>query len=360
MCIDGSDASAARGTLADLSNVYRLIQALHFESAEGPQLAYYFSGVGTRGDSLSAVSGRGLDEIIREVYANIAANFIPGDQIYLFGWSRGGAAARAVASLITSVGLLHADQLGYLHEVIQLHGLKDREKRHATGLTPLETRELQRITTNLENDRLHNDCRVRFVGLFDPVAGNKWDKLHRFTRTTFHDDPLESATDVGVSLLSIDDRRVPSFAPVLWREATPNQHLEQIWMPGVHADVGGGSGAGRLSDLALLTMIDRLAEHCPEVVLDEGYFIAGLLKRYRDYPRTSITSEFGGFRKLLRRGRRRIGAVDATSETLHPETSRLSGKMISMRNRPAKYPDIASEADVRLAALGRIVGPFYS
>jgi hypothetical protein len=192
------------------------------------------------------------------------------------------------------------------------------------------------------------------------VAGNKWDKFHHFTRTAFRSDKLEAAVDVGISLLSIDDRRIPSFSPLLWNGNSPNQHLEQIWMPGVHADIGGGSGAGRLCDLALLTMIDRLAEHCPEVALDEGYFVAELLAQLKEYQRTSITSEFGGLRKLLRRGYRRIGFVDPTSELLHPEVSKLAGKMIGIRNRAGKYPDLARQVDVPTARLGRLAGSDYS
>jgi hypothetical protein len=42
-------------------------------------------------------------------------------------------------------------------------------------------------------------------------------------------------------------------------------HLEQIWMPGVHSDVGGAYTNRFLGNLALLTMIDRAIEKTPSV-----------------------------------------------------------------------------------------------
>jgi hypothetical protein len=75
-----------------------------------------------------------------------------------------------------------------------------------------------------------------------------------------------------VSILSVDDNRNPSYRPVLLSGKSSNQQsIEQIWMPGVHADVGGNSDSVFLSDVALLTMIERVKTYCPELIWDEGY-----------------------------------------------------------------------------------------
>lgn len=41
---------------------------------------------------------------IREVYAFIAANYIPGDEIILIGFSRGAFTVRSVAGMIDNIG----------------------------------------------------------------------------------------------------------------------------------------------------------------------------------------------------------------------------------------------------------------
>lgn len=43
---------------------------------------------------------------IREVYSFIAANYTPGDEIVLIGFSRGAFTVRSVASMIDGIGLL--------------------------------------------------------------------------------------------------------------------------------------------------------------------------------------------------------------------------------------------------------------
>lgn len=50
--------------------------------------------------------GVGISENIREVYSFIAANYTPGDEIILIGFSRGAFTVRSVASMIRDIGLL--------------------------------------------------------------------------------------------------------------------------------------------------------------------------------------------------------------------------------------------------------------
>jgi hypothetical protein len=62
-----------------------------------------------------------------------------------------------------------------------------------------------------------------------------------------------------VQLLAIDETR-DFFKPIPWTglKGRASRSFEQIWMPGVHSDVGGAYKARHLGDLALLTMIDRV------------------------------------------------------------------------------------------------------
>jgi len=89
--LDGTAASAAGGRFRDATNVFRLSVAKHYEGTDGiPQIAFYFAGVGTRGDWTANATAQGIDQIIREAYISLASNYYPGDEVYLFGYSRGG------------------------------------------------------------------------------------------------------------------------------------------------------------------------------------------------------------------------------------------------------------------------------
>ena len=111
------------------SNIVRLIRALSPFSPSGtPQIGFYQRGSGTDADledkGLGGLTGFDVAEHIREAYAFLADNFVPRtqreldaalkggqgengmDEIILFGFSRGAFTVRALADLVSEVGLL--------------------------------------------------------------------------------------------------------------------------------------------------------------------------------------------------------------------------------------------------------------
>ena len=124
-----ADNGLDRGQLPIPSNVTRILRALEAESASGiPQVAHYEAGVGSQGGPLTrAVGGataEGISTNIRAGYDFIAQNYVPGDEIFLLGFSRGAFTARSVAGLIDNVGVLTRAGLPYLDVVF-----KDFENR---------------------------------------------------------------------------------------------------------------------------------------------------------------------------------------------------------------------------------------
>ena len=76
------------------SNVVLLSRAINKTAADGTeQISYYQRGIGTTFGLLtrlrSGAVGDGLMEHVREAYGFIVHNWEPGDEIYLFGFSRG-------------------------------------------------------------------------------------------------------------------------------------------------------------------------------------------------------------------------------------------------------------------------------
>ena len=88
------------------TNVYKLFNALLQTDTQAP---HYNSGVGTDGTPidhlLGGAIGEGLFQKIRDGYTTIARSYQDGDQIYLFGFSRGAYTARSLAGMIAVCGL---------------------------------------------------------------------------------------------------------------------------------------------------------------------------------------------------------------------------------------------------------------
>jgi uncharacterized protein (DUF2235 family) len=95
----------------------------------------------------------------------------------------------------------------------------------------------------------------------------KWLKTFHLTelKHQFYDTTLNANVGYAKHAISIDENR-KDFARVGWaptaekqdkRDAGDNLYFEQVWFPGVHADIGGGyeENDSRLSDIALSWML---------------------------------------------------------------------------------------------------------
>ena len=84
-CADGTWQLPVKNT-----NVYRLFKAL---AVSANQVTYYDDGVGSEATGLTRVMqgafGQGLLDKVLSGYTKIAHAFEPGDELYLFGFSRG-------------------------------------------------------------------------------------------------------------------------------------------------------------------------------------------------------------------------------------------------------------------------------
>ncbi|MGE4339998.1 MAG: DUF2235 domain-containing protein [Pigmentiphaga sp.] len=88
-----------------------------------PQVIHYDEGVGTGDlDQLrGGMFGHGLIENVREAYRFLIFNYDPGDEIYVFGFSRGAFSARTFIGFIRHVGPLHRLHVGRIDEAIELY-----------------------------------------------------------------------------------------------------------------------------------------------------------------------------------------------------------------------------------------------
>ena len=134
--IDGTANAAFYDTM--YGNVYRMNLSLNSKSKNGgdPQIFIYFSGVGATSQKwlglLGKAFGQGIDEIILQAYVNLVANYEAGDKIYVFGFSRGAVAARALTGMISHSGLVRYDSSPYIQRAWH-HFVRNRTRRRLRG-----------------------------------------------------------------------------------------------------------------------------------------------------------------------------------------------------------------------------------
>jgi uncharacterized protein (DUF2235 family) len=155
ICCDGTWQSSVTDRDNVPSNVTRLARSLAqqaFDEATGTwwqQIIYYDAGVGT-GDAggfrnieakrkgafnavndqwiisltrsfLAGGTGDGLNENVIEAYNFIVNNYRQGDEIFCFGFSRGAYTARAVAGLVTQIGIINKANMDFFPELYRVY-----------------------------------------------------------------------------------------------------------------------------------------------------------------------------------------------------------------------------------------------
>jgi uncharacterized protein (DUF2235 family) len=234
VCCDGTDNEVAR----DSTNVLRLYRML---ARDRRQVAYYDPGVGTLVNPFAitrrwkyfarridaAIGYRVRDNVVA-AYLFLAGNYLPGDSIYLFGFSRGAYTVRALAGMIQFLGLVRPElqNLGGLARALycnedQGYGVSERfgggnRFNAAFGVVPKPM--------------------VHFVGVFDTVSSFGW--VWDFQTLPFTaDNP--SVRHIRHAL-AIDERRACFPANLFVPGEQQRADCKQVWFAGVHADVGGG------------------------------------------------------------------------------------------------------------------------
>lgn len=269
VCADGTWNTAdqrVKDGVAVPTNVVRLARAaLPVDATGTSQIVYYHAGVGTHwglDHFLGGAFGLGLSRNIVECYGFLVDNYTEGDEIFLFGFSRGAYTARSLAGLIRNSGLVakaHADRIP---EAYRLY----RDRTDATAPDAERSRDFRLLYAR--------EVRIKCIGVWDTVGalGIPLSGLGALSGDTyqFHDMRLSRTVDNAFHALAIDERRVP-FAPALWevrpqseqeamRGAGNLQRVEQTWFTGVHSDIGGGYEEPGLCNTTMLWMVERAAQ----------------------------------------------------------------------------------------------------
>ena len=252
------------------TNVWRMRALTAAKGKDGkPQLVYYEVGVN---GVMGGIFGKGLDENIRSAYEWLIENYNVGDEIFIFGFSRGAFTARALAGLVAIEGILKAGA------PIGVTELFDRYKKgNEESIWKLKVIEASGDADKLTEQekwllKYSQPADVKVIGVWDTVgsvglaAGN----IEGISRSQF--DYLQTGLRIhmlnGYHALAIDEHRA-DFAPTLWdvhHPKDPNaviakprslESIEQRWFVGAHANVGGGYETDLLAQAPLRWMMKK-------------------------------------------------------------------------------------------------------
>ncbi|KAF8552015.1 hypothetical protein OG21DRAFT_1444214 [Imleria badia] len=269
------------------TNVAKLFAKIDMKSTHPEQHSYYSSGIGAGPKSLNifnllqkVVSGKfdmavawSMEEVVKDAYGWLARTYQEGDQIYLFGFSRGAYQVRVLAGMIHEVGLTRKPrekQIGMAY---------DRYEAIRSGKP--KTRQIAR---EFKNSFSWKDLKVHFLGAWDtvssvglirgdvflstsPAAAHACHFRHalaldelrvNFMPEYFHE--MNSQTDDGKSKYIVTSPDVEHAAtPAGERRESPvsdnsidlsegkkmTTDIKEVWFAGCHSDVGGKDRPGK-------------------------------------------------------------------------------------------------------------------
>ncbi|SMY09085.1 DUF2235 domain-containing protein [Flavimaricola marinus] len=269
------------------TNVVRLSRCVMHSDAEGyPQCVIYSPGVGAgQGNNrlarrmdrmLGGALGWGLTDIIEQSYRNLVFAYEPGDEIYIFGFSRGAFAARSLAGLIRCCGIPPRRHLARIPEAMARYVARGKTfhpedpssyefRADFAPYTATSSKELQwRLGRGDEAIRLT----IAYLGVWDTVKAlglpGFVPMAARFNaQYEFHDDQLSSSVLSARHAVAMDERR-KTFPSLRWGNvetlnAEEGGHAKgevpayaQQWFPGDHGSVGGGGARVGLSSVPLM------------------------------------------------------------------------------------------------------------
>ena len=280
VCCDGTNNTLTGGQHD--TNVLRIFEALRAEKHDH-QVLYYDPGVGSpdslpptdvvqwlrrKWDRLSGLaSGQGIYENITQAYSFLLREYRKGDEIWLFGFSRGAFAARSVAGMINLFGLLRPEHRVMLPTLVRTYfsstdgGSLPMKvlKRLGLGAGQRTRQQVAEQIRRCFTSPAGSEAEVYFVGVWDTVesVGPPGFSLQISSSGTIKKKQIRHVRHA----LSLDEHRWP-FLPRLYTDdnfgqPTDRQSLRQVWFRGVHSDVGGGYAAREagLSDRALEWMV---------------------------------------------------------------------------------------------------------
>jgi uncharacterized protein (DUF2235 family) len=197
---------------------------------------YYFFTTRVIKQIVGLAFGYGLQERVLQAYKFLSNNYIIGDEIYIFGFSRGAYSAKVLLGLMHNCGLMDKNNEYNMQYAYDLYSARNPK----FGLMRKFKKTFSRY-----------DPKVKFLGLWDSVSsvGNII-QMRNYPNTS----NMKNVECVRHAI-AVDEKRY------MFVNNTSNSSKDniQMWFAGVHSDVGGGQkeDESQLSKLSLNWMVDE-------------------------------------------------------------------------------------------------------
>jgi uncharacterized protein (DUF2235 family) len=284
VCFDGTWQQLRQPKPTNIAIIARSVAHTNTlaDGTQIPQIVLYSQGVGSNVDALGkdgfadgiteglnrllgGVFGEGLEDAIVDTYLRLAFNYEEGDEIYVFGFSRGAFCARSFAGLVACAGIvsrMHAEKAWDAFRLYRAHPgpkaskfeLEDYERARRDFRASYGKGKRAADGTRIKTDE---PPKITYLGIFDTVGQRGIPSAlgglaHFFNkRFGFHNMMIGESVLAARHAVAVDENRL-GFPPTLWEgvdEANKRPHCEgkqryaQRWFIGTHGDIGGGEGS---------------------------------------------------------------------------------------------------------------------
>ncbi|GBC05284.1 hypothetical protein RclHR1_06150010 [Rhizophagus clarus] len=250
------------------TNVYTLYKELIEKDYE--QHVLYIDGVGigelTLNFLIDGAVALTLDNKIKEGYRFIVEHYDHGDDVWLFGFSRGAYTARCIAGMIRNCGILKLDREVKSDQIDKRVDLaydlyRDRDLiNHPEG----------KGSGDFKKAFSHSDSKkqvIKFLGLWDTVGAHGlpgYEIGEGFRYLEFYDQVVPNIVKYACQALAIHERTA-FFEPSRILPNNSGTIVKETWFPGVHSEIGGGTflnfkGNQRIVNATLLWMIENIVQ----------------------------------------------------------------------------------------------------
>jgi uncharacterized protein (DUF2235 family) len=300
------------------SNIWRLYEALDKRGSEptkkGVQLARYVPGVGTSSIGLIRVldgaTGLGVPNNVRKLYRFLCWNWEPGDEIWMFGFSRGAFTVRTLAGMIKWQGLMPREvdcltvttsemarnakgawrayrqatapfrdpgrwslwrpstwKVRMSPTVSLARAVRDACVRVKRGLLRQPAHDAVLKIQEGQSERCAGQVKIRFLGVFDTVEayGVPLEDVRAtfdfwLWPISFRNRVCSGIVENARHALSLDDER-RTFHPLRFDQTDGREpgstDIKELWFAGVHSDIGGGYPDDEASLESLIWIADE-------------------------------------------------------------------------------------------------------
>ena len=193
------------------------------------QVIFYDWGIGSYHDkNLGGGLGEGLEKNVMDGYRFLVHNYEIGDEIYLFGFSRGAYTVRSLCGMVNNCSILKSAEGKLIEKAFDIYKTKKHRRK---SLFAINWRAAHAVADQVN---------IHFVGAWDTVGamGLPFSFFGLIKdKHLFYDRKLGSNLKTVRHALSLDELR-DDFEPTIWLPR-PSVDLTQVWFSGVHSDVGG-------------------------------------------------------------------------------------------------------------------------